>query len=122
MLLLIALLRVLKKLKEAERRLENDESKLLYGLFWFLTCDSVDELALDCLSRGDIDKANLIWSQQIEKSENPKFSWKLNRSVVSFFRMESDGFDEETLATILEDIGYVIWLKWVLVLKILLVY
>ena len=100
---IVAFNRTLESIKEAERRLENDESKLLYGFFWFLTCDSVDELALDCLSRGDLDKAYLIWSQQIEKSENPKFSWKLNRSVVSFFRMENDGFDEETLA-----IGYVI--------------
>ena len=105
---IVAFNRTLESIKEAERRLENDESKLLYGFFWFLTCDSVDELALDCLSRGDLDKAYLIWSQQIEKSESPKFSWKLNRSVVSFFRMESDGFDKETLATILEDIGYVI--------------
>lgn len=105
---IVAFNRTLESIKEAERRLENDESKLLYGFFWFLTCDSVDELALDCLSRGDIDKAYLIWSQQIEKSESPKFSWKLNRSVVSFFKMESDGFDKETLATILEDIGYVI--------------
>ena len=76
----------------------------LYSCFWFLTHDSVDELALECLSKGDIDKAYVIWSQQIEKSESPKFSWKLNRSVVSFFRMRSYGFDSEILANILEDI------------------
>ena len=97
-----------ENIKEAERKLENDESKLLYSCFWFLTHDSVDELALECLSKGDIDKAYVIWSQQIEKSESPKFSWKLNRSVVSFFRMRSYGFDSEILANILEDIGYVI--------------
>ena len=103
-----ALDRSLENIKEAERKLENDESKLLYSCFWFLTHDSVDELALDCLSSGDIDKAYVIWSRQIEKSESPKFSWRLNRSVVSFFRMESYGFDEKILANILEDIGYVI--------------
>ena len=105
---IVAFNRTLESIKEAERRLESDDSKLLYGFFWFLTCDSVDELALDCLARGEIDKAYVIWSQQIEKSESPKFSWKLNRSVVSFFRMRSYGFDSEILANILEDIGYVI--------------
>ena len=105
---IVAFNRTLESIKEAERKLENDESKLLYSCFWFLTHDSVDELALECLSKGDIDKAYVIWSQQIEKSESPKFSWKLNRSVVSFFRMRSYGFDSEILANILEDIGYVI--------------
>jgi len=97
-----------ENIKEAERKLENDESKILYSCFWFLTNDSVDELALECLSKGDIDKAYLIWSQQIEKTQNPKFSWRLNRSTLAFFKIGKYGFDKTVLATILEDIGYII--------------
>lgn len=100
--------RSLEDVKEAARNLENDEDKLMYAFFWFLKHDSVDDLALECLSNNEIDKAYFIWSQQVEKSNNPKFSWRLNRSVISFFSIVKYGFSKGTFATILEDIGYVI--------------
>ena len=105
---ILSVKRSLDDVKEAARNLESDENKLMYSFFWFLKHDAVDELALECLSNNEVDKAYSIWSQQIEKLDDPKFSWRLNRNVISFFRMEKYGFNEGIFSTILEDIGYVI--------------
>jgi len=62
-------------IEEASKRIEQGENKLLHSLFWFWNNNSVDELALDVLKEGRIERAIEIWEKAIfatrEKSYKP---------------------------------------------------
>ena len=67
--------RTLEVIEEASKRIEQGENKLLHSLFWFWNNNSVDELALDVLKEGRIERAIEIWEKAIfatkEKSYKP---------------------------------------------------
>ena len=69
-------------INHAIHQLENEENKLFHSLFWFISCDSVDELALECLENGLYDKAGEFWQKQIEKTDTPQASWLINYSTL----------------------------------------
>jgi len=48
-------------IEEAKKQIEQDESRLLYSLFWFWKNNSTDDLALEVLNEGNIEKAISIW-------------------------------------------------------------
>lgn len=52
-------------IEEAKKQIEQSESKLLHSLFWFWKNNSVDELALDVLKEGNINKAIEIWEKSV---------------------------------------------------------
>jgi hypothetical protein len=57
--------RELNSIEEAKKLIEQNEGKLFYSFFWFWENNSVDELALDVLKEGDINKAISIWEKSI---------------------------------------------------------
>ena len=59
--------RSVESVRDAARKIESAEGRLLHSFFWFRMSDSVDELALDSLSKNRIDEAINLWSKQIDK-------------------------------------------------------
>lgn len=58
-------LRTLETITEARKKLQLDEEKFRHSLFWFWNNNSVDDLALDLLRDGDIEKAKAIWEKAV---------------------------------------------------------
>ena len=101
------LTRTVDTIRQAAKDIESDTEKLLYAFFWFAKVDSVDELAIECIEKNQVQKAFEIWDQQISKNENDaKFSWRLNRSVISLFWCQVSNFDSEHFESALTDLGY----------------
>lgn len=50
---------------EAKRRIQLDEHKFQHSLFWFWPNNSTDDLALELLSDGKVDKATEIWEKAV---------------------------------------------------------
>lgn len=57
--------RTLENITEARKKLQLDDEKFRHSLFWFWNHNSVDELALDLLRDGDIEKAKTIWEKAV---------------------------------------------------------
>lgn len=53
------------EIEEAKKQIEQSESKLQYSLFWFWKKNSVDELALEVLKEGNVQKAEELWDKAI---------------------------------------------------------
>ena len=52
-------------IEEANKRIEQNENRLLFSLFWFWTNNSDDELAWDALKKGRVERAIEIWEKVI---------------------------------------------------------
>ncbi|ENX28341.1 hypothetical protein F891_01188 [Acinetobacter sp. CIP 101966] len=101
------LTRTVDTIQQAAKDIENDTDKLVYAFFWFAKVDSVDDLAIECIENNAVQKAFEIWDQQISKDENEaKFSWRLNRAVISLFRSQAPQFDSTNFELALADLGY----------------
>lgn len=61
----VPVVRTLENVTEAKKKLQLDEEKLRHSLFWFWNNNSVDELAIDLLRDGDIEKAKTIWEKAV---------------------------------------------------------
>lgn len=57
--------RTLENITEARKKLQLDDEKFRHSLFWFWNNNSVDELALDLLRDGDVEKAKTIWEKAV---------------------------------------------------------
>ena len=81
-------------IEEASKRIEQSENKLLHSLFWFWNNNSVDELALDVLKEGRIERAIEIWENAIfatkEKSYKPV---ALRNGYDNLIRESSDWYE-----------------------------
>ena len=101
------LTRTVDTIQQAAKDIENDTDKLVYAFFWFAKVDSVDELAIECIENNQVQTAFEIWDQQISKNENDaKFSWRLNRAVISLFWCQGSNFDTDNFESALKDLGY----------------
>jgi len=60
---LTPVVRTPENITEARKKLQLDEEKFRHSLFWFWNHNSVDELALDLLRDGNIEKARTIWEK-----------------------------------------------------------
>ena len=104
---ILPLTRTVDTIQQAAKDIENDTDKLVYAFFWFAKVDSVDELAIECIENNQVQKAFEIWDQQISKNENDaKFSWRLNRAVISLFWCQGSNFDTDNFESALKDLGY----------------
>ncbi|NAR90700.1 PspC domain-containing protein [Acinetobacter haemolyticus] len=104
---IVPLTRTVDTIQQAAKDIENDTDKLVYAFFWFAKVDSVDELAIECIENNQVQKAFEIWDQQISKNENDaKFSWRLNRAVISLFWCQGSNFDTDNFESALKDLGY----------------
>ena len=96
-------------IKDAARKIESAEGRLLHSFFWFRSSDSVDELALDSLNQNMIDEAINLWSKQIDKTASENYTWRLNRSVLLFLQSTaSTSVITSYFDRALEDLGYVV--------------
>ena len=104
---IVPLTRTVDTIQQAAKDIENDTDKLVYAFFRFTKVDSVDELAIECIEKNQVQKAFEIWDQQISKNENDaKFSWRLNRAVISLFWCQGSNFDTDNFESALKDLGY----------------
>lgn len=104
---IVPLIRTVDTIQQAAKDIENDTDKLVYAFFWFAKVDSVDELAIECIENNQVQKAFEIWDQQISKNENDaKFSWRLNRAIISLFWCQGSNFDTDNFESALKDLGY----------------
>jgi hypothetical protein len=62
-----------RTIEEAKKQIEQNENKFLYSLFWFWKNNSVDELALEVLKDGDINKAISIWEKSVFANKNKTY-------------------------------------------------
>lgn len=54
-----------EKIQAAIAQLEQNESKFINGLFWFVNDNHLDKAALAYLGRGDVAKAHSIWEKAV---------------------------------------------------------
>lgn len=100
--------RSLEAIKDAARKIEQAEGRLFHSFFWFRAGDSVDELALDSIAAGNIEEAAKLWDKQVGKDASTKYTWRLNRGVLSLVRANAGTLDKEGMDDALEDLGFVI--------------
>ena len=81
-----ALDRSLEAIKDAARKIEQSEGRLFHSFFWFRAGDSVDELALESLTAGNVDEAADLWDKQLGKKGAKKYTWRLNRGVLHLLK------------------------------------
>lgn len=61
-------IRSTEKVQEAASRIEQAKNKVHYALFWFLNSGHIDEVALNNLKDGHIEKATEIWEKTLKDS------------------------------------------------------
>lgn len=72
-------------IKEAQGRLHRLEDRCYHAMFWFHGHDSVDQLALDVLQEGNVEKAIALWTKQ------PAVSHLINLYVLHFALSAEEG-------------------------------
>lgn len=78
--------------EEASRKIEQNENRLFYSLFWFWNNSSVDELSIEVLKKGDTDKAIELWQKSINKGiSNKNVSSFKNLSILYLYLSKSNG-------------------------------
>ena len=88
-----------RSVKEAASRVEQAKNKVLYALFWFIKNDHIDEIALNHLKEGNLEKATEIWEKSLKDSvvTNKNFSAVSNLSTLKLAVTTNNGsFDAET--------------------------
>lgn len=100
--------RSLEAVKDAARKIEQPEGRLLHSFFWFRAGDSVDELAMDGLASGNVDQASEIWTKQLSRDGVKRYTWVLNRGLIHLIKAVSSGLNIEELNRSLKDIGLVV--------------
>lgn len=100
--------RSIESIKDAARKIEQVEGRLFHSFFWFRAGDSVDELALESLTSGNVDEAVDLWAKQLSKKGTKKYTWRLNRGVLNLLTAGRNSLDVEKMDEALEDLGFVI--------------
>ena len=95
-------------IEDAARHLEGDNDRLLYAIFWFYRYDAVDEFALEAIEEKDYLKAQKIWDEQIRKSVEPKFSWLINSSILSFLSESAPSMSYDELQRMINQYASVV--------------
>jgi DNA-directed RNA polymerase subunit RPC12/RpoP len=89
--------RSMEAIKDAARRIELPEMRVLHSFFWFRDGDAVDELAFECLNNFDLRETDDVWTKQLEKNSGiGKVSWRINRGAFSIW-MAGDLDDSGTV-------------------------
>ncbi len=69
--------RSVESIADAHRRIQLDEQRFLHSLFWYWNNSSVDELALDLLADGRVEKAIQLWENAAFKNRETVYSAKI---------------------------------------------
>ncbi|MFZ2417784.1 MAG: CFI-box-CTERM domain-containing protein [Smithellaceae bacterium] len=87
-----------QSVKEAASRVEQAKNKVLYALFWFVKNDRIDEIALNHLKDGNLEKAIEIWGKTLKDSiiTTKNFSAASNLSTLKLAITTNNGsFDAD---------------------------
>jgi len=80
-----------ESVKRALQVLENPNTKLVHLLSWFWVIDKHDNLAIDALNNGDIDKAVNIWSATARKKDSHhKKNLATLEQILAHWEIDSD--------------------------------
>ena len=60
------LTRTVDTIRQAAKDIESDTEKLVYAFFWFAKVDSVDELAIECIEKNQVQKEEEIIQDDLE--------------------------------------------------------
>jgi len=80
-----------ESVRRAIQALENPNTKLVHLLSWFWIIDKHDDLAIDALNNGDIDKAVNIWSAAArQKDIHHKKNLATLEQILAYWGIDSD--------------------------------
>lgn len=91
--------------QEAASRIEQAKNKVHYALFWFLNNGHIDELALNILKEGNVEKAEEIWEKTLKDLtiNNKNFSAASNLATLQLAVVTKNGsFDPEKFLSSIE--------------------
>jgi len=86
------------QVQEAASKIEQAKNKVHYALFWFINSNRIDDVALNNLKEGNIDKASEIWEKTLMNAEisSKNFSSASNLSTLHLGLLTHNGsFDSE---------------------------
>ncbi len=71
-------------LNSAKNVIQLDNNKLEHALFWFVNGNEIDDIAIEHIKKGNIDKSTEIWQKQVSKSaiNNSNYSAYNNLSTL----------------------------------------
>lgn len=77
-------------INSAKKMLQLDSNKLEHALFWFVNENEIDDIAIEHIKKGNIDKSNEIWQKIVSKSaiNNTNYSAYNNLSTLLFLKGE----------------------------------
>jgi len=91
--------------QEAASKIEQAKNKVHFALFWFLNSGHIDEVALNYLKEGNLDKANDIWEKALRGSivTDKNFTAICNISTLQLGIVTNNGsFDSEKFTESIE--------------------
>jgi hypothetical protein len=95
----------------AASQIEQAKNKALYSLFWFLKTNAIDEMALNYLKDGNVDKATEIWGKLLKDNTitNKNYSAAINLSTLQLGLITTNGsFNREQFRKCVELKGSII--------------
>lgn len=92
--------RTTETIREAANRIETAESRLFYTFFWFWQYNSADELALDVLKDGNIDKSIKLLENQLKDDTLTPQSYSTVKNLICLYiaSSRSGSFNKEYLS------------------------
>ena len=104
---LIKIDRGLQNINNSKRKIENPLNKVLHSLFWFYQSNHIDEIGLESLVTGDIDKTFQLWKKVVKEGDviSKNFSTLSNLKTLMYLRYNLNGFDKNTFKEFLELTG-----------------
>lgn len=115
--------RTSESIREAANRIETADGRLFYTFFWFWQYNSADELALDVLKDGNIEKSIKLLENQLKDDKLTPQSLSTVKNLICLYIATSrnGGFNREYLSKSIlwagrffqDDLldGYVTWLS-----------
>ena len=76
-------------ISKLENRILLEMDKVKYALFWFVNSSTIDSIALNNLSQGNIDKAIEIWSKNVEGKSIGKYNLTAYNNLSSLLLYKS---------------------------------
>ena len=64
--------RSIENIQNAAGKIEQESSKLLHALFWFVRDNTIDEIALNYLKNNNLQKAIEIWEKTLKNNINER--------------------------------------------------
>lgn len=74
--------RTVERIADAQAKINLQSDKIKYALFWFIKGDAADDIAINNIAAGNIDKGKSIWGR------GRNYSFKINLGVLSLIQQD----------------------------------